>query len=194
MGDLRVNNLNGDSQTQPQTHQGGGRRGGGGGGGGRRGGGVGGGGGGGNGGIRGPGIVPDTPFDFSRANAKFQKPATNSPDVTTESTHSDEGDDAALGKFYDRARSFFDDISSDSRVVEGEERGLGGVARTRREAERNRNLSTFGETGVSTWGSGGTGGLGGGGGERRRGGPRRRGGGRGGRQQQQQQQAQRVDQ
>ncbi|KAG8889626.1 hypothetical protein FRB98_003429 [Tulasnella sp. 332] len=187
MGDLRVGNENG--------HNGGG------GGGGRRGGGRRGGDGGGRGsaGVRGPGIVPETPFDFSRSNAKFVKPAPNpaaaatplqSPSVPDEDGAAEDSQSPGnttsesvpvVKGFYDKKKSFFDDISSDSRSMTEEER-MSGV-RGRRDAERNRNLSTFGETGFSGVGMVGGGMYGGGqagmGGRRGGGNGRRRGGGGG---------------
>ncbi|KAG8906861.1 hypothetical protein FRB99_005921 [Tulasnella sp. 403] len=147
------------------------------------------------GGIKGPGVVPETPFDFLRANAKFDKNALipemaaqqqlpespvgeqETPASGADTPQSPGGSVAGKGTstYYDRSKSFFDDISSDSKTRTEEERTgvrMGGpaMARQRREEERNRNLSTFGETGMGGWG-------GRGGGQGRRGG-RRRGGGR----------------
>lgn len=157
--------------------------------------------------IKGPGVVPDTPFDFNRANAKFDKASlvlpelanAGSPEAGAETPSTSEAGTPApgsasaagaaspnLSQFYDKKKSFFDDISSDSKA-RSEEASTGvrvggaAMARQRREEERNRNLSTFGETGIAGaqhhWhGGGGRGGPGG----RGRGG-RRRGGGGGGR-------------
>jgi len=133
------------------------------------------------GGIKGPGVVPETPFDFLRANAKFDKTAIAPEGGDTNSEFTGSGNspasDGALqtpaaaaanaqGSYYDKSRSFFDDISSDSKA-RSEEATVGGrggsqFARQRREEERNRNLSTFGEAGI-----------------RRGSGPRRGGRGRG---------------
>ncbi|KAG8967241.1 hypothetical protein FRC03_010316 [Tulasnella sp. 419] len=139
MGDLRI---------ASQTGGGGGRRGG------RSGGEH----------IRGPGVVPNTPFDFARSNAKFNKAsvltpsganstsATSSPALAEASTsQSTDGEsDKPASKFYDKKKSFFDDISSDSRAkTEGEGVVTGAAAaRQRREEERNRNLNTFGEVAI----------------------------------------------
>lgn len=190
-----------EPQQQPSTE----RRGGGGGGrrGGRRGGHHG-------PAIKGPGVVPDTPFDFSRSNAKFDKASLVMPEFTNAAAGGAAGESPEVGgaetpstseagapatgstgagtpgHFYDKKKSFFDDISSDSKArteeaSTGVRVGGAAVARQRREEERNRNLSTFGEAGIgggqNHWrGGSGRGGPGG----RGRGG-RPRGSGRGGR-------------
>jgi protein LSM14 len=129
--------------------------------------------------IRGPGVVPETPFDFVRANAKFDKGALASTQVTESTPTSSvdlptSPDSPPAPAFYNKTNSFFDDISSDAKSRStGQTPGGPGVARSRREEERNKNMSTFGETGVH-WNGGPSAGHG------RRGGRRKyQGGSRG---------------
>jgi len=146
-------------------------------------------------------VVPDADFDFARSNAKFDKVASAGAGGGTGAPATDSGSGASSPEqpkspggpektqFYDRTRSFFDDISSDSKAKTqgGGGPGQGPGGRNRREEERSKNMSTFGEvggTGVywpSTARDGGSG---------WRGGRRRKwNGGGGGRQQHQQPQA-----
>lgn len=104
--------------------------------------------------IRGPGVVPETPFDFARSNAKFDKESLAPSNASTEDTPNSPDSSSATtlpapSAFYSKTKSFFDDISSDAKARStGETPGGPGIARSRREEERNRNMSTFGETGV----------------------------------------------
>ncbi|KAI5826629.1 hypothetical protein K523DRAFT_374881 [Schizophyllum commune Tattone D] len=107
--------------------------------------------------------VPNTEFDFQRANAMFDKPHTE---------QKEEKD-----KAYDPQKSFFDSLTGGGGGggSGGRGRGRGGAAgRNRREEERERNVATFGEPGgVGLLGPGAyVGGWGG----HRRGGRGRRGG------------------
>ena len=107
--------------------------------------------------------VPNTEFDFQRANAMFDKPHTE---------QKQEKD-----KAYDPQKSFFDSLTGGGGGggSGGRGRGRGGAAgRNRREEERERNVATFGEPGgVGLLGPGAyVGGWGG----HRRGGRGRRGG------------------
>ncbi|GAA95390.1 hypothetical protein E5Q_02044 [Mixia osmundae IAM 14324] len=80
--------------------------------------------------------VPATEFDFQESNAKFSKDAA--PDLVT--IPADE-------TFYDKKSSFFDDISTEIK-----ERAINNEQRFDRNAERNKNLNTFGEAGVANRG------------------------------------------
>ena len=141
-----------------------------------------------------PVALPKEDFDFERANSKFDKASLFPSASSTHGTSEVGGESPEPGqiieerkestKFYDKSRSFFDDISSDSKGKTLEDadavsggRGRGGSGRgrgrSRREDERNKNLSTFGETGMNAgtgtyWPGGGNGGGGGGGGFRGR--------------------------
>ena len=78
--------------------------------------------------------VPNTEFDFQRANAMFDKPHTE---------QKEEKD-----KAYDPQKSFFDSLTGGGGGggSGGRGRGRGGAAgRNRREEERERNVATFGE-------------------------------------------------
>ncbi|KAF9512123.1 hypothetical protein BS47DRAFT_1345929 [Hydnum rufescens UP504] len=147
-----------------------------------------------------PVSVPKEDFDFERANSKFDK-ASLFPSASSTHGASEVGRESPepgqiieekkeSTKFYDKSRSFFDDISSDSKGMSPEDadaagggRGRGGYGgrgrgRSRREDERNKNLSTFGETGMNLgtgtyWPGGGNGGGGGGSGSGFRGRRRR---------------------
>jgi len=112
--------------------------------------------------VQGPGVVPNVPFDFVQANARFEKPTI----AVVTSTSSTEDSPAASPPqpAYDKKKSFFDDISSDSKArVDDNGGNRRGIARARREEERNRNLNTFGETGTVAGGHRGGGGRGRGG-------------------------------
>lgn len=131
----------------------------------------------------GPPVIPDTEFDFASSNSRFDKAAVAANVNGAVSPDSPEPGQVET-KYYDKSRSFFDDISSDSKAkVPGQGPGRGGGrgggrgrgqynggGRNRREDERNRNLSTFGEAGVTNgtgngyWPGGGVGNGGGGGG------------------------------
>ncbi|KDQ16359.1 hypothetical protein BOTBODRAFT_31046 [Botryobasidium botryosum FD-172 SS1] len=159
-------------------------------------------GGGGGAGARtgGAAVVPNVDFDFARSNAKFDKAAAaaalggngaagNTDSASGASSPEQPKSPAAPEKtqFYDRTRSFFDDISSDSKAKTQGGPGQGPGGRNRREEERSKNLSTFGEAGGNSvyWpGAARDGGSGWRGGRRRK-----WNGGGGGRQQQQQSQA-----
>ncbi|KAI0647444.1 Scd6-like Sm domain-containing protein [Trametes meyenii] len=174
LGDLRVSNAN--AANGANQHHRGGRRGG-----------------------RGQGQepkgdlrVPDTDFDFQSSNARFDKAAlAPSPRGTPKSDGSEgaeseaqdgekkDGEDRPIA--YNPKQSFFDTLSSGSNGPSADGRGRGGRrggGRNRREEERERNMSTFGEPGgLGLMGPGayvgGWGGYGrrGGGGRGRRGAP-----------------------
>ncbi|KAI0672827.1 Scd6-like Sm domain-containing protein [Trametes maxima] len=174
LGDLRVSNAN--AVNGANQHHRGGRRGG-----------------------RGQGQepkgdlrVPDTDFDFQSSNARFDKAAlAPSPRGTPKSDGSEgaesevqegekkDGEDRPVA--YNPKQSFFDTLSSGSNGPSADGRGRGGRrggGRNRREEERERNMSTFGEPGgLGLMGPGayvgGWGGYGrrGGGGRGRRGAP-----------------------
>ena len=117
-------------------------------------------------------VIPPEDFDFAESNSKFDKaalyatkspPTVGSPDLPSNgSVESVEPgqiveEKKEFRKFYDRSRSFFDDISSDANVKDGDAgrgrgRGGRGMGRSRRDEERSKNLSTFGETGVNIGG------------------------------------------
>ena len=86
--------------------------------------------------------LPASDFDFQQSNAKFNK----------DDAPRDEADEAIIppasaDTFYDKQKSFFDNVSSD--VKERTEMMAGQVQGQRfdRGAERNKNLDTFGESG-----------------------------------------------
>lgn len=136
-------------------------------------------------------VVPKEDFDFDRANSKFDKAsiyayaaattdASNVDSLVGTAARTSEPEKMASPepgeivpspqvkepkKFYDKSKSFFDDISSDAKSKadggasggrnSGGGRGRGGGGRggrNRRDEERTKNLTTFGETG--TGGSG----------------------------------------
>ncbi len=119
-----------------------------------------------------PVVIPREDFDFAESNSKFDKAALHaskspstigSPDLPCDASVEtlEPGqileEKKELRKFYDRSRSFFDDISSDANVKNtnsGRGGGLGGrgTGRSRRDEERSKNMSTFGETGVNIGG------------------------------------------
>lgn len=143
----------------------------------------------------GPGApaLPKEDFDFDRANSKFDKssiyaiaggvsPSSPATPVAPEQTTSPEPGEIVENpvspsaeeprKFYDRSKSFFDDISSDTKAKTdgtagggggggrggpggsgpggGRGRGGRGGGRNRRDEERTKNLSTFGEAGTNS--------------------------------------------
>ena len=84
--------------------------------------------------------LPASDFDFQQSNAKFNK----------DDAPRDEEDEvvippASADTFYDKQKSFFDNVSSD--VKERTEMMAGQGQRFDRSAERNKNLDTFGESG-----------------------------------------------
>lgn len=152
--------------------------------------------------------VPKEDFDFSAANAKFNKGdlvkeaiATGSPlgtpDETTDATNSDaanhnetNGEDeevvipaAGSGNAYNKSSSFFDNLSSDLKdreEAQSTNQQLGG--REFRNEERKKNMDTFGQASVDNFRGGYRGrgrGRGFRGANRGPGGPRGRGGPRG---------------
>jgi protein LSM14 len=150
-----------------------------------------------------PPVVPKEDFDFDRANSKFDKAsiyasaaaATDPSNAdgsagtgaeTSEKMASPEPGEIVASprvkeepkKFYDKSKSFFDDISSDAKSKAdggvgggrsgGGGRGRGGGGRggrNRRDEERTKNLTTFGETGTGSgsgygqWQGGANGGI-----------------------------------
>ncbi|KAF8329755.1 Scd6-like Sm domain-containing protein [Cantharellus anzutake] len=124
--------------------------------------------------------IPQEDFDFVEANSKFDKAAlyaAKSPLSvgTLAPSGADSADIPEPGqimeekkeprKFYDKSRSFFDDFSSDANVKDIDARrgrGRGGRGMGRRDEERTKNLTTFGETGVNLGGGYWLGGRGGG--------------------------------
>ncbi|KAJ0107800.1 hypothetical protein J7T55_000062 [Diaporthe amygdali] len=99
--------------------------------------------------------VPDSDFDFATANAKFNKedvvkeriagsPLTETP---IESGEAQPGAAAEPKEVYDKAKSFFDNISSeakDRKANNGQRPG----GREWRAEEQNRNIETFGQGSV----------------------------------------------
>ncbi|KAM0747192.1 hypothetical protein T439DRAFT_383346 [Meredithblackwellia eburnea MCA 4105] len=120
-------------------------------------------------------LVPQQDFDFQSNNAGFDKKAAleDPPAETDEVIIPDQPKEA----FYDKGKSFFDSISNQSAGPTGNMgSGVGGrLGETRfdRNAERSKNLDTFGEAGGQ---GGGYGGYRRGGRGRGRGGFRRGGG------------------
>lgn len=157
--------------------------------------------------------VPDTDFDFASANAKFNKqelaedvaapaqssvrsPGEDNADVNGTSQPTAESSSSKAAKKlippaevpYNKAASFFDNISSEAKE-RADDKGPRPGGREWRDEEQKRNLQTFGQGSVDTgYRSGGyrgrgrgRGGYGGGGGGYRGGGGRGRGGSRGAR-------------
>ena len=152
--------------------------------------------------------VPDTDFDFESANAKFNKQdlvkeaiASSSPfrepeeksingansESTNRSNTNSIGASTTTAVAYNKASSFFDNISSE---IRDREEGMGGRGRERRGEEEKKNIETFGQGSVDGYRGGyrGRGRGRGSGGSRGRGGYNRgynhsrgRGGMRGGR-------------
>ncbi|KAL1994414.1 hypothetical protein VTN49DRAFT_3083 [Thermomyces lanuginosus] len=97
--------------------------------------------------------VPDTEFDFESANAKFNKQdlvkeavATGSPIVEDgKAVNGTSGDSSkpTIPVGYNKAASFFDNISSEIR-----DREEGIVRRERRSDEERKNIETFGQGSV----------------------------------------------
>lgn len=97
--------------------------------------------------------VPDTEFDFESANAKFNKQdlvkeavATGSPIVEDgKAVNGTAGDDGKpkIPVGYNKAASFFDNISSEIR-----DREEGIIRRERRSDEERKNIETFGQGSV----------------------------------------------
>ncbi|KAH8798407.1 Scd6-like Sm domain-containing protein [Flagelloscypha sp. PMI_526] len=135
--------------------------------------------------------VPTEDFDFQTSNARFDKTQL-SPNPDAAGTESGATPDEDKDKAYDRSKSFFDSFDSagaPGTTLPSSTPQARHERRVRREEERSRNMSTFGEAvprrdemSVQTHGRGwgnswrgsGRGGAGG------RGGPRGRGGNRGG--------------
>src|SRR5262249_28747334 len=132
--------------------------------------------------------VPSTDFDFESANAKFNKEelakeaiASGSPLIesdkkpvngtTMKSTNGPTGVSHILPVAYDKATSFFDNISSESRDREEGNRGKTSGREWRGEEEK-KNMETFGQGSVDGGYRGGYRGRGRG---RGHGGPRTRG-------------------
>ncbi|KAN0086616.1 Scd6-like Sm domain containing protein [Elaphomyces granulatus] len=150
--------------------------------------------------------VPDTDFDFESSNAKFNKQdlvkeaiASGSPfrepeekainGTNSEGTNGNNTNSigASTPIAYNKASSFFDNISSE---IRDREEGMGGRGRERRGEEEKKNIETFGQGSVDGYRGGyrGRGRGRGSGGSRGRGGygrgyhhGRGRGGMRGGR-------------
>lgn len=109
--------------------------------------------------VAAPIVVPPQDFDFASANAKFNK-STKPADNEVETKEPEEVfiPEAPPGTYYDKKKSFFDDISSEVKersavvqevqrgVAPGISRGGGGGGRGRggkgwdRNAERQKNL------------------------------------------------------
>lgn len=151
--------------------------------------------------------VPDTDYDFETANAKFNKqdlvkeaiasgspvgeaeghPVNGTPEATGETPNGAAAAQPSTAAAYNKASSFFDNISSEARDREEGTAGRPGGREWRGEEER-RNLETFGQGSVDGYRGGYRGrgrGRGYGGGRGRggygRGHSRGRGGLRGGR-------------
>lgn len=100
--------------------------------------------------------VPDSDFDFAQSNAKFNKqdvvkeaiagsPLTETPEVTTEGPEPTTTDDVPVA--YNKSRSFFDNISSESRE-RAENGGQKPGGREWRGEEQRKNMETFGQGSV----------------------------------------------
>lgn len=99
--------------------------------------------------------VPVTDFDFESANAKFNKQGlvkeaiAGSPVVENSSNGPNNTENEAIiptGPSYNKASSFFDDLSSEIKDRESGDTRLGG--RQRRGEEQKKNLETFGQGSV----------------------------------------------
>lgn len=100
--------------------------------------------------------VPDSDFDFATANAKFNKEdvvkerIAGSPITETPVDAAGDGQTGAAAEpkeVYDKAKSFFDNISSeakDRKANNGQRQG----GREWRTEEQNRNMETFGQGSV----------------------------------------------
>jgi protein LSM14 len=100
--------------------------------------------------------VPDSDFDFAQSNAKFNKqdvvkeaiagsPLTETPEVTIEGPEPTTTDDVPVA--YNKSRSFFDNISSESRE-RAENGGQKPGGREWRGEEQRKNMETFGQGSV----------------------------------------------
>ena len=95
--------------------------------------------------------VPTTDFDFESSNAKFSKQdlvkeaIAGSPQGTPESKSSS-GNDNVPATSYNKATSFFDNISSEAKERESGNTRLGG--REWRGEEQKKNVETFGQGSV----------------------------------------------
>ena len=137
--------------------------------------------------------VPNTDFDFESANAKFNKQdlvkeaiASASPIGENSGANGIGGESNGMDVIipastsYNKATSFFDNISSESKDrEESNGKRLGG--KEWRGEEQKKNLETFGQGSVDNGYRGGFRGRGRGRGYRGRGGPGGQGGLRGGR-------------
>lgn len=99
--------------------------------------------------------VPDSDFDFATANAKFNKEdvvkerIAGSPITETPVDAAADGPTSAAAEpkeVYDKAKSFFDNISSEAKDRKANNQRQGG--REWRTEEQNRNIETFGQGSV----------------------------------------------
>ncbi|KAI8801553.1 Scd6-like Sm domain-containing protein [Cladochytrium replicatum] len=105
--------------------------------------------------------VPDSDFDFETANAKFNKmdlakekdgdkddhSREEESNVSPEKVQVNGDDDDELGLFYNKTKSFFDNISCETKE-RSESSGERVNRRARQYEERRLNLETFGQMGV----------------------------------------------
>ncbi|KAL7813794.1 Scd6-like Sm domain-containing protein [Trichoderma gracile] len=100
--------------------------------------------------------VPDADFDFAQSNAKFNKEevvkeaGVGSPANETAAAPAEEGSepqDGAAPVAYNKSRSFFDNISSESKE-RAENNGQKPGGREWRGEEQRRNIETFGQGSV----------------------------------------------
>ncbi|KAF7728618.1 hypothetical protein EC973_005845 [Apophysomyces ossiformis] len=98
--------------------------------------------------------VPSQDFDFVSSNAKFNKEDAlrdiNKKNPTKESANTTEVDHVSIPEpdvFYDKNKSFFDDISCEAKERSDAEKQSGSYRRTHQE-ERKLNLETFGQSTV----------------------------------------------
>ncbi|KAF9192664.1 hypothetical protein BGZ51_005053 [Haplosporangium sp. Z 767] len=105
--------------------------------------------------------VPASDFDFETANAKFHKDELAKEVGKTDEHHAEEVEEEEVvipqaEEFYDRSKSFFDNISCETkeRMGKADSQSQGGgrlsmpERRAKQSEERQLNLETFGQTSV----------------------------------------------
>ncbi|KAG0010679.1 hypothetical protein BGZ81_002610 [Podila clonocystis] len=103
--------------------------------------------------------IPTSDFDFETSNAKFHKDELAKEVGKTEDHEEEEEEEVVIPQaeeFYDRSKSFFDNISCETkeRMNNAEARNQGGnrlsmpERRAKQSEERQLNLETFGQTSV----------------------------------------------
>ncbi|KAI8137230.1 Scd6-like Sm domain-containing protein [Fennellomyces sp. T-0311] len=121
-------------------------------------------------------VVPMQDFDFASSNAKFDKEQVLRSLFIEEDTKADE-DEVVIPEadtYYDKSKSFFDDISCDVKERVSLKKSGGENYRKKHLQEQKLNLETFGEMSVETTGRNMRGGRGRGGKGRGRGSARNR--------------------